>query len=217
MLIDKFTKTKLQFDVNEIKRIGGAIVDTLGEDLCEVVLHDFGRDEDTIVWIKGNVTNREVGGSLSQIGLAIRAQGNKAEDQVNYPTRTKDGKLLRSTTTILRNAEGTIFGLFCINIDITSLAVAQHALNSLLETDETKLLTNIHFSNNLSDVAQTILDEVIKEQNLTGFPTEVGGRRKFIRALDAHGFFAIRHSVSLLSEYLGVSRGSIYNYMKDAE
>ena len=154
---------------------------------------------------------------MSQIGLAIRAQGDKAEDQVNYTTRTKDGKLLKSTTTILRDADGMIFGLCCINIDITSLAVAQHALNSLLETDENKLLTNIHFSNNLSDVAQTILDEVIKEQNLIGFPTDVSGRRNFIRALDARGFFAIRHSVSLLSEYLGVSRGSIYNYMKDAE
>lgn len=216
-MIEAITKTNLQFDLDEIKRIGGAIVDTLGEDLCEVVLHDFGRDEDTIVWIAGKVTNREVGGSLSQIGLAIRSQGDKAEDQVNYTTRTKDGKLLKSTTTILRDADGKIFGLFCINIDITSLAVAQHALNSLLETDENKLLTNIHFSNNLSDVAQTILDEVIKEQNLTGFPTDVSGRRNFIRALDARGFFAIRHSVSLLSDYLGVSRGSIYNYMKDAE
>ncbi len=110
-----------------------------------------------------------------------------------------------------------IFGLCCINIDITSLAVAQHALNSLLKTDDNKLLTNIHFSNSLSDVAQTILDEVIKEQNLTGFPTEVSGRRKFMRALDARGFFAVRHSVSLLSDFPGVSRGSIYNYMKDAE
>ena len=216
-MIDILTTTKLQFDLDEIKRIGGAIVDTLGEDLCEVVLHDFSRDDDTIVWIKGRVTNRQVGGSLSQIGLAIRSQGEEAEDQVNYTTRTKDGKLLKSTTTILRDAEGMVFGLFCINFDLTSLALAQQALNSLLETDETKLLTNIHFSNNLADVAQTILDEVIKEQNLTGFPTEVSGRRKFIHALDARGFFAIRHSVSLLSEYLGVSRGSIYNYMKDAE
>ncbi len=91
------------------------------------------------------VTNRQVGGSLSQIGLAIRAQGDKAEDQVNYTTRTKDGKLLKSTTTVLRDAGGMISGLFCINIDITSLAIAQHTLNSLLETDETKLLTNIHF------------------------------------------------------------------------
>ena len=57
-MINTIAKARLQFDLDEIKRIGSAIVDTLGEDLCEVVLHDFGRDEDTIVWIKGKVTNR---------------------------------------------------------------------------------------------------------------------------------------------------------------
>ncbi len=49
ILIDAITETKLKFDLDEIKRICSAIVDTLGEDLCEVVLRDFGRDDDTIV------------------------------------------------------------------------------------------------------------------------------------------------------------------------
>lgn len=215
--METLTKLDLRFDLNALKQIGSSIVDTLGPDLCEVVIHDFSQDEHSIVWIKGKVTHRSVGGALSQIGIAIRADAEEAEDQVNYITRTKNGKVLKCTTTVLRNTEGKVWGLFCINIDITSFVATQEAFSSFLATEETKSLTNIHFSNSLADVAQTLLNEVIQEQNLAVPPTNVEQRRRFIRALDERGFFGIRYAVPLLSDYLGVSRGSIYNYMKEAE
>ena len=211
------SKLGLQFNFLQLENIGSAIVDTIGEDLCEVVIHDLSQDEHSIVWIKGRVTNRNVGGSLSQIGLTLKAQGEDAKDQVNYITRTKNGKVLKSTTIVLRDIDGRVFGLFCINIDITSLVLTQKALDAFLSTDETKQLTDIHFSNSLVDVAQTILDEIIQEQNLAVPPNNVTQRRRFIQALDKRGFFGIRYAVPLLSEYIGVSRGSIYRYLKDIE
>jgi len=48
---------------------------------CEVVLHDFRDPEHSIVAIVGDVTHRHIGGTMSQIGLEILAQGDAAQDQ----------------------------------------------------------------------------------------------------------------------------------------
>jgi predicted transcriptional regulator YheO len=200
----------------ELARVADGIVQTLGETLCEVVLHDIHQPEHSIVWIKGNVTNRAAGGTMSQIGLAMLSEGEAMQDRVNYVTRTRDGKILKSTSLALRDGAGRVFGLFCINIDITNLTAMEQTLRTLLAGDEMKVLTNIHFSNNLAEVAQVMLDEVIQQQGLTGPPNDIHRRLEFVRALEQRGFFGIRYSVPLLSDYLGVSRASIYNYLKEA-
>lgn len=203
------------FLVAELSRVAAGIVSTLGEELCEVVLHDFSQPEHSIVWIRGKVTNRELGGSMSQIGLAMMAEGNDAQDRINYITRTKDGKVLKSTSIVLRDATGQAFGLFCINIDITSLTLLENTLKNFLAGEETKILTNVHFSNNVAEVAQTLLDEVIQERGWVGPPLDMEQRLAFVKALDQRGFFGIRYTVPLLADYLGVSRAAIYSYIKE--
>lgn len=200
----------------ELGRVADGIVATFGEQLGEVVIHDFRTPEHSIVYIKGQVTNRTIGGSMSQIGLAMMAEGDEAQDRSNYITRTSDGKIIKSTSVAIRDREGHVFGLFCLNIDITGLTAMEQTLRTFLAGDEMKVLTNIHFSNNLAEVAQALLTEVIQERGMHGPPSEVAQRLEFVRALDRRGFFGIRYSVPLLSDYLGVSRASIYNYMREA-
>src|SRR5919112_1144427 len=82
------------------------IAATLGS-FCEVVVHDFRRPERSVVAIAGSVTGRAVGGSMSEIGMGILARGDAAEDELNYITRTPGGKLLKSSTMVLRDSAGT--------------------------------------------------------------------------------------------------------------
>ncbi len=49
---------------------------------CEVVLHDFADPEHSIIEISGNLTDRGIGGSVTQIGLALFAKGDAATDQI---------------------------------------------------------------------------------------------------------------------------------------
>ena len=65
---------------------------------AEVVVHDFRRPEDSIVAIAGTVTSRSVGGSMSRLGLKLAADGDAAQDQYNYTTRTENGRVLRSSS-----------------------------------------------------------------------------------------------------------------------
>lgn len=200
--------------LRETERIGAALVETLSAALCEAVIHDFRRGDESIAWIAGTVTQRHTGGSMSRIGVTMRSEGDAASDRVNYLTRTSHGKVIKSTTTVLRDINGRSFGLFCVNLDMTALSALEATLKGLLHGTESKVLTNVHFGNSVADVAQAMLADVAAERGLRAPPTAIPDRIAFVRALDQQGFFGIRYAVQLLADYLGVSRAAIYNYLK---
>jgi predicted transcriptional regulator YheO len=201
--------------VSELQRIADGVNATVGDGLCECVIHDFREPVHSIIWIRGNVTRRTTGGTMSQIGLAMMAEGDNAKDMINYITRTRDGKILKSSTLALRDADGHVFGCFCINLDITSLAAVEKTLRNFLSGEETQVLSNIQFTNNIADVFQVMIDEAIQQIGLSGPLLDVSQRQELVRMLDQRGFFGIRRSTPVLADYLGVSRVTIYNYLNE--
>lgn len=95
--------------------------------VCEVVLHDYRKPESSVVAIAGSVTGRTVGGAMSEIGMRMLARGDEAADELNYVTRTETGKLVKSSTMLLRDSSGAVFGALCVNVDVTA-ATEVHAL-----------------------------------------------------------------------------------------
>jgi predicted transcriptional regulator YheO len=205
-----------RFLLAQLERVADAMVLTLGETFSEMVIHDFRRPEHSIVWIRGQVTRRAPGGSMSQIGLQMMAEGDDAVDRINYITRTRDGKVLKSSTVALRDADGHVFGAICLNLDITSLSAVEHTLRQFLATDEAQVINNVQFSNTVSEVAQVMLMETVERLGFVG-ALDLDQRVQLVRALEQRGFFGIRHSIPLLADYLGVSRASIYNYLREAQ
>ena len=203
-----------QYVQEELARAANAIVQTLSPTLCEVVMHDFGTPDASITYIAGDVTKRSPGGSMSQIGLALMAEGDDATDKLNYVTRTRDGKVLRSSTVPLRDDDGTVYGAFCVNLDITSLVTLESAIKELTTGDGMTVLTDIHFGNDTAELAKVLLEDVTNELELGGPPRELSQSLEFVRALDRRGFFGVRYSVQLLADYLGMSRATIYNYLE---
>jgi len=198
----------------EMARVANAVVQTLSASLCEVVIHDFANPEASICYIAGDVTKRTPGGSMSQIGLALMKEGNAAADKLNYVTRTRDGKVLRSSTVPLRDSDGTVYGAFCINLDITSLVTLEGVIKELTAGDSMTVLTDIHFGNDTAELAKVLLEDVAVELELNAPPRELAQSLEFVRALDKRGFFGVRYSVQLLAGYLGLSRATIYNYIE---
>ena len=72
---------------------------------CEVVVHDLDSNdpESSIVAIEnGQVTGRKVGDGPSHVVLeTLRGDREKLQDHLCYLTKTKDGKILKSTTCLL--------------------------------------------------------------------------------------------------------------------
>ena len=77
---------------------------------CEIVVHDLESNdvEHSIVAIEnGYISGRKLGDGPSHIVLESLQNGEKhTEDKLAYLTKTKDGKILKSSTIYIRNPKG---------------------------------------------------------------------------------------------------------------
>jgi predicted transcriptional regulator YheO len=200
-----------QFDL--LRPLVDAIGTTFGQ-RCEAVLHDFRQRDASIVAIAGNLTDRHIGGSVSEIGLAIMAAGDDAKPQYNYVTRAPNGRVLKSTTVPLRDPQGHVFGMLCINVDVTELRMLSNVLSELIGSGDEEPPQPVTF---VDDVGQ-LLDQVIQEEELAvGKPIDRFNRHNrldILEALERRGVFSVQRSVPKVAEYLGVSRATVYGYLR---
>jgi len=91
-----------------------AIAETFGKN-CEVVLHDLSRPEQSIIKIaNGHLTGRDVGSSATDFVLSLLGKRNLKKDYfVGYPTKTKKGVELKSTTVFIRDRKKRVIGALC--------------------------------------------------------------------------------------------------------
>jgi len=187
------------------------IVETFGRH-CEAVLHDFRDPEHSIVAIEGDITHRHVGGSVTQIGLSLIAQGDDAEDAINYITRTASGRIVKSSTILLRDRGRHVFGALCINFDITDLRLLASSIEELTGSPAVTP-EPIAFVDDIGQVIRAVIDE---EEVALGHAIDrmtKQDRLAIFRALDRRGIFALQRSVPTVAEYLGISRATAYNYL----
>ena len=111
---------------------------------CEVVVHDLATNdpERSIVAIEnGHVTGRKVGDGPSHVVLeALRGNPEQLHDHLSYLTRTKDGKILKSTTIYIRDDDGAPIGIFGINYDITLMLAMEETLRRENLAEEQRVL-----------------------------------------------------------------------------
>ncbi len=192
------------------------IASTLGS-FCEVVIHDFRRPERSVVALAGSVTGRAVGGSMSEIGMKILAAGDQARDELNYITRTGDGKMVKSSTMVLRDSNGTVFGALCVNLDITAVNQV-HALVGELAgvTPSAAAVPTTTFGDDIGTVLDAIVDARQLRRNKPWAQLSRAERLGLFRDFDERGVFAVRGAVQQVAARLGISRASAYNYLAEA-
>ena len=189
------------------------IVATFGS-FCEVVIHDFRRPERSVVALAGTVTGRGVGGSMSEIGMKLLAAGDEAADELNYLTRTRDGKLVKSSTMVLRDSAGTAFGALCVNLDVTAVSQAHTLLGGLAGvTAEPETAPTTTFGDDITAVLDSIVDARQLRQNKPWPQLTREERLELFRDLDRQGVFAVRGAVQQVAARLGISRASAYTYL----
>lgn len=183
---------------------------------CEVVLHDISNPQRSIVAIaNGHVTGRKVGGPMTDYGLMILREG-KYEDIINYRSKSKDGKILKSSTIFLKDEKNRAFGCICINFDISEVEMLRNILAEICDTE----------SDNTQVVDETFADDVnsvlanIVSNTLDNFGRPINYMTKedkvnVVKILDSKGVFLIKGSVDYVAKVLCVSRYTIYNYLDE--
>lgn len=196
-----------------LKGIMPGIAATLG-DHGEVVLHDFRDLDRSIVAIDGKVTGRSVGGSITQLGLMLIAQGDAAEDQINYVTRTPEGRVLRSSTLPLRDQSGQVFGALCINIDVTELRLLARVVSDLAGTAQ-EAPEAVAFTDDVGQVLEAVMAEEELRLGVSIDRMNRQDRLAIFRALDERGVFSLQRSMPRVADALGISRATAYAYLDE--
>lgn len=203
-------------DMEFLKQLAQGIAAQFGAS-CEVLVHDLRGDDaaHTIAAIEnGEVSQRHMGDGASKAALEAlqRRDDPTLTDALGYLTKTKDGRILKSSTMYLRNGEGVIEGMFSINYDITEFLMAERAIDTLLHhKQEQKLPERIPTSVN------DLLDDLIEQSvALTGKPVAMMTKEDKITAiqfLSRAGAFLVTKSGDKVSKFFGISKYTLYSYI----
>ena len=183
---------------------------------CEVAVHDLTDNnaaEHSIIYIEnGEVTGRAVGDGASGVVLEQLGSEKDAQDRVGYFTKTSDGKILKSSTTYIRDDHGKVIAIFSINHDITALSVASTALSEMVNPIE-----NNSDPEKITPHVGELLDELLwKSTELIGKPVSLmnkDDKMRAVRYLNSKGALLITKSGDKIAKYFGISKFTLYSYI----
>lgn len=210
-----------QFSLDWLKTLAQGIATQFGPN-CEVVIHDLtGQDpERSIVVIEnGHVTGRKVGDGPSHVVLEALREGKEhsLSDHLNYLTRTRDGKILKSSTIYIRDETGQAVGIFAINYDITLMLSMEENLRQFTDTRaEERASEPERITQNVGDLLDELIDQSVTR---VGKPVALMTKEdkvKAIQFLNETGAFLITKSGDKVCKFFGISKYTLYSYMDES-
>lgn len=207
------------------------LVQTFGQEV-EVVLHDLTNPEHSVVYVaNGEVTERKVGETfdqlVKQVILSARLQDNFV---ANYYFTAANGKLIRSSTLLLRDNSKKLVGALCINVDTTKITQQIAQLQAMLpglqqavaSTKDNVVHNDDLRSENVKnaseehvvDMVTSIIDKILQGE----IPELLSREEKIskIKFMDSKGIFLMKGSIELVAARLGVNKVTVYSYLDEA-
>ncbi|MBQ6456859.1 MAG: transcriptional regulator, partial [Mogibacterium sp.] len=198
--------------------VADMIANTFGKD-CEVVVHDLENPEHSVVYVANNrVTGREIGQSFYTLVSEVMLSEELIDDHAdNYYFTAANGKLIRSSTLMIRDASGEVAGAICINLDTSRITQQIEYLQSFMPNREKHEVTNKKETSASESNISVLVDDLI--HRIAGSsPVETMSRDQRIekvRFMEEKGIFLMKGSVEKAAEELGVNKVTIYSYLDE--
>lgn len=183
----------------------------------EIVLHsleDF--DHSVIEIVNGEHTGRQVGAPITDLALDMLdelASGGKVSTV--YFSRNKKGEPLKSSTIAIRNEDGNIIGLICINLYLnSSLFSFIQSLSPDIRAG-TDLPANENFASDTAELIRTTLSQVRASVMADSSIMPSNKKKAIIEELERKGMFHLKDSVVLVADQLGISRNTVYMHLRN--
>ncbi len=200
-----------------LQQIAQDIAAEFGSD-CEVVIHDLKtkEPEHSIIYIvNGHVTGRTVGDGPSDAVFDVIRQKGRGEapaDHNGYLMKTSDGKILKCSTSYIKDEDGSLHYVFGINYDITKLTLINSALDDLI-TPKNKEENPKQITHSVNDLLDRLIEESV---SLVGKPVALMNKEDKVTAiqfLNDSGAFLITKSGDKVANYFGISKYTLYSYI----
>lgn len=196
---------------------------------CEVVVHDISDPERSIIFIEnGHISGRKIGDGSTDLVLKI-LKGEAYRDRhyiVNYKATGPRGQQFRSSTYFIKNTEGTLVGLMCLNIDITHMEVAAEWINHVLQggaltlpapmdtASEDKPQESEFLQGNVDDLLQHMINNALSKMNLPIDRLSSNEKIEIVKELNEQGVFLLKGGVSQVASALSISEPTVYRYLQ---
>jgi predicted transcriptional regulator YheO len=182
--------------------------------LCEVVLHDLRDPDHTVRVIENNLSGRRVGDPATEIGVARIQDPDYPSVIQNYPNTFPDGRPAKSTSIGIKNSEGAYIAALCLNLDVSLFATVARSLHNLVKTDEQEQPLTENLRARTVDELRALVEEFAAARGQTPRSLVAQDRKELLRSLKESGYLDVKHSVPVLTDILGVSRATVYNYVR---
>lgn len=197
--------------------IAQMIAKTFGDE-CEVVLHDLEMPQKSVVYtVNNHVTGRNVGQSFDQLVPQVMLSRKLENDMVaNYYFRTANGKLIKSSTALIRDDSGKVVGAMCINLDTSRLTEQIKWCQSLLPgiEDPAPTSTPLHDEEfHVSDLVTDLIERIIGNQDITRLRRDE--KLELVRFMEQRGIFLMKGAIDQVSNHMGISPVTVYSYIDE--
>ncbi|WP_139891821.1 transcriptional regulator [Bacillus sp. D386] len=139
---------------------------------------------------------------------------------VGYVGEGPRGKKFRSSTLFIKDHEGQLQGLLCINFDadvyrkvakdILSLANLSFDIKHIeMKTEQEKPVEKLQ--DNVSNIIYTVIDRDILESGAQLSPDQ---KKLAISKLKEYGIFDMKGTISEVADIMGMSESSVYRYLQ---
>jgi predicted transcriptional regulator YheO len=210
-----------QLVIESYKNLMDVLAVYLGE-AFEIVLHlltDY--DHSVIKIVHGFHSGRREGAPITDLALSMlekitRSQNNgeAPESYAVYFSKSKYGKPVRSTTSIIFGENHRAIGLLCINLYLDS------PISSLVQnfslTQSVEFVTE-NFINDSEELVKRSLEKV-KAEVLADDDIYISQKNKeIITRLYHQGIFKLKNAIPFISGELGVSKNTVYLHLRPLE
>lgn len=200
--------------------VAEVIAKTFGHD-CEVVLHDLTVPQSSVVYtVNNHVTGRQLGQSFNHLITEVLLSQNFTNDfSANYYFHTDDGRLIKSSTLLIRNQDKKVIGALCINIDTTRITENINWLSSLIPQNPDHAPKHNYQQDDSSEtehiqeVANDLIDKIIGHKPVEKLRRDE--KVEMIRFMEQKGIFLIRGTIDRVAEKLNVSKVTVYSYIEE--
>lgn len=189
---------------------------------CMASLHSADAPDYPCIAVEnGEVCNIRIGSPVSEFvadALADEAHhGGKNTIGVFY-TRTTEDHAMKCVINIIRNTMQDMIGCLCIYIDVSMplhkfirnfIPVVDNDLANSISDPESSVISNV------DDMIHMSIEQAISNANGYRSISSTERNKIIVKALQTQGIFNIRSAVNIVARELGVSRYTVYNYLKD--
>lgn len=199
------------------------MVDFLAEILgnnAEVVLHDLSDMECSVVKLRnGHISGRKIGDPVTNFVMKVVSQDTLDSNfKCNYVGLSKDNRQLKSSSFYIKNDEGKVVGMLCVNMEIEEYLKAREFLDKFFLTNDIpkeKSVSHSHetFGHTVSEMIDAAINNAIAHYDYEISRLTSAEKEAIVNALNIEGIFLLKGAISKVAVALDISEPTVYRYL----